>query len=276
MTLFILQFLACDHNRDGDSYRSPWSNTYFPKLDDCNNDDDANNGFYPSERVRQIELHANEALFDVHARKDRIELHANEVFDIYRELYFGKSSSVSSVYLWDKEEASGDNRVGDSNETSAVAAGFAGAFLIQNKVENGSSWNSIHVVDVGKLDKKSGTCQYKLTTTILISISPPPELMKSTTAITGSLVRQNSRECKVTTSTDTSSQHIINIGKFIEDIETEMRKEIDSLYIQKTKNIVEMIRKDTMKPTQGKEHTRVLNEAVLAMTMNRKAKVSEK
>ena len=256
--VFMLQFLACDHNRDGDSYRSPWSNTYFPKLDDCNNgDDDENDGFYPSERVRQIELHAN------------------EVFDIYRELYFGKSSSVSSVYLWDKEEAS-DNRVGDNNETSSSAvAGFAGAFLIQNKVENGSSWNSIHVVDVGKLDKKSGTCQYKLTTTILISISPPPELMKST-AITGSLVRQNSRECKVTTSTDTSSQHIINIGKFIEDIETEMRKEIDSLYIQKTKNIVEMIRKDTMKPTQGQEHTRVLNEAVLAMALNRKAKVSEK
>ncbi|KAL7454015.1 hypothetical protein ACHAWC_005658, partial [Mediolabrus comicus] len=230
------KFLACDHNRDGDSYRSPWSNTYFPKLD---------NGFYPSERVRQIELHAN------------------EVFDIYRELYFGKSSSVSSVYLWDKEEAS-------------AAAGFAGAFLIQNNVENGSNWNSIHVVDVGKLDKKSGTCQYKLTTTILISISPPSELMKSSTTITGSLVRQNTRECKVTTSTDTSSQHIINIGKFIEDIETEMRKEIDSLYIQKTKNIVEMIRKDTMKPTQGQEHTRVLNEAVLAMALNRKAKVSEK
>lgn len=227
-------------------------------MDDCNNDDsDANNGFYPSERVRQIELHAN------------------EVFDIYRELYFGKSSSVSSVYLWDKEEVS-DNRVGDNNETSSLSAvGFAGAFLIQNNVENGSSWNSIHVVDVGKLDKKSGTCQYKLTTTILISISPPPELMKST-AITGSLVRQNTRECKVTTSTDTSSQHIINIGKFIEDIETEMRKEIDSLYIQKTKNIVEMIRKDTMKPTQGQEHTRVLNEAVLAMAINRKAKVSEK
>lgn len=250
----MLQFLACDHNRDGDSYRSPWSNAYFPKLDD-DNDDDENNGFYPSDRVRLIELHAN------------------EVFDIYRELYFGKSSSVSSVYLWDKDEASDNNRVGNSNETPA--AGFAGAFLIQNKVENDSSWNSIHVVDVGKLDKKRGTCQYKLTTTILISISPPSEHIKTAT-ITGSLVRQNTRECKVTTSTDTSSQHIINIGKFIEDIETEMRKEIDSLYIQKTKNIVEMIRKDTMKPTQGQEHTRVLNEAVLAMALNRKAKVSEK
>ena len=51
---------------------------------------------------------------------------------------------------------------------------------------------------------------------------------------------------------------------------------MDSLYIQKTKNVVEMIRKDVRKPTQGEEHTRVLNEAVLAMAMERKAKLSGK
>lgn len=119
--------------------------------------------------------------------------------------------------------------------------------------------------------------QYNLTTTILISISPfgSTENNKST-RITGSLVRQNTRECKILSLDSISNQHIVNIGKFIEDVETEMRKEMDSLYIQKTKNIVEMIRKDTMKPTQGQEHTRVLNEAVLAMAMNRKAKVSGK
>jgi hypothetical protein len=32
-----------------------------------------------------------------------------------------------------------------------------------------------------------------------------------------------------------------------------------------------MIRKQSEGPTQGKEHTRVLNEAVLAMAMSRKA-----
>ena len=191
----------------------------------------------------------------------QLELQANEVFDIYRELYFGKSSSVSSVYLWDKQDG----------------AGFSGAFLIQNKVDDGSYWNSIHVVDVGKIEK--GTCRYKLTTTILISISPS-ELGEGSTRITGSLVRQNAREGKIssqnsnTTTTSSSSQHIINIGNFIEEVETEMRKEIDSLYIQKTQNIVLSLRKDNMRPTQGQEHTRVLNAAVLAMAMNRKAKLS--
>ena len=27
-------YLLCDYNRDGDSYRSPWSNTYEPPLED--------------------------------------------------------------------------------------------------------------------------------------------------------------------------------------------------------------------------------------------------
>lgn len=224
---------------------------YFPQL---LQDDD---GFYPSERLRQTELHAN------------------EVFDIYRELYFGKSTSVSSVYLWDKEP--NDNKNGGTNDETA---GFCGTFLIQNKVDDGSYWNSIHVVDVGGIEKGS-RCEYKLTTTILISVTPSEEKDMQSTTISGSLIRHNVREFNISSSLDRSSssirsEHIVNIGKFIEDVETEMRKEMDSLYIQKTKNVVDMMRKDTMKPTQGQEHTRVLNEAVLAMAMNRKTKLGGK
>ncbi|KAL1139293.1 hypothetical protein AAG570_006279 [Ranatra chinensis] len=67
-------YLLCDYNRDGDSYRSPWSNTYYPPLED---------GSMPSERLRKIEMDANHA------------------FDQYREMYF--EGGVSSVYLWDLE-----------------------------------------------------------------------------------------------------------------------------------------------------------------------------
>ena len=45
-------YLLCDYNRDGDSYRSPWSNTYDPPLDD---------GAMPSERLRKMEIEANQA-----------------------------------------------------------------------------------------------------------------------------------------------------------------------------------------------------------------------
>lgn len=53
-------------------FRSPWSNTYDPPLED---------GSMPSERLRKLEIDANHA------------------FDQYRELYF--EGGVSSVYLWD-------------------------------------------------------------------------------------------------------------------------------------------------------------------------------
>jgi len=65
-------YLLCDYNRDGDSYRSPWSNTYDPPLDD---------GAVPSDKLRKLEMDANAA------------------FDQYREMYF--EGGISSVYLWD-------------------------------------------------------------------------------------------------------------------------------------------------------------------------------
>lgn len=65
-------YLLCDYNRDGDSYRSPWSNTYDPPLED---------GSMPTERLRKLEIDANHA------------------FDQYRDMYF--EGGVSSVYLWD-------------------------------------------------------------------------------------------------------------------------------------------------------------------------------
>jgi capping protein (actin filament) muscle Z-line, beta len=68
-------YLLCDYNRDGDSFRSPWSNKYDPPLDDGN---------VPSAELRKFEIMAN------------------EVFDIYRDLYF--EGGVSSVYCWDLPE----------------------------------------------------------------------------------------------------------------------------------------------------------------------------
>jgi len=65
-------YLLCDYNRDGDSYRSPWSNKYDPPID---------GGATPSAELRKTEVQAN------------------EVFDIYRELYY--EGGVSSVYCWD-------------------------------------------------------------------------------------------------------------------------------------------------------------------------------
>ncbi|KAI9598749.1 F-actin-capping protein subunit beta [Syncephalis fuscata] len=67
-------YLICDYNRDGDSYRSPWTNEYDPPLADGN---------LPSSSLRKLEVAANDA------------------FDTYREMYY--EGGVSSVYFWDIE-----------------------------------------------------------------------------------------------------------------------------------------------------------------------------
>eukprot|EP00873_Tetraselmis_striata_P007200 jgi/Tetstr1/427464/TSEL_001763.t1 len=66
------EFVACEYNRDGDSHRSPWSNTYVPPL--------GGGGVLPDETLRELEVQAN------------------EVFNEYRRMYYG--GGTSSVYLW--------------------------------------------------------------------------------------------------------------------------------------------------------------------------------
>jgi len=103
------RYLLCDYNRDGDVYRSPWSNAYDPPLED---------GFAPSAALRELEVAAN------------------EVFDAYREAYYeAHSNSVSSVYMW--ELGGGGSDVGFAScwlikkgaylESSASGGGWAAA-----------------------------------------------------------------------------------------------------------------------------------------------------
>lgn len=53
------EYLICDYNRDGDSWRSHWSNQYDPPLDS------QEDGAAPSKELRQLEIKANEA-FDTY------------------------------------------------------------------------------------------------------------------------------------------------------------------------------------------------------------------
>ena len=102
-------YLLCDYNRDGDSYRSPWSNKYDPPLDD--------GGAVPSAELRKLEIVAN------------------EVFDIYRDLYF--EGGVSSVYCWDLEGGfAACILIKKTQDQSKKGQPMKG------------TWDSIHVVEV--------------------------------------------------------------------------------------------------------------------------------
>ncbi len=47
------EYLLCEYNRDEESYRSPWSNEYYPPLE---------GGYFPSDDLRKLEIGANELL----------------------------------------------------------------------------------------------------------------------------------------------------------------------------------------------------------------------
>uniref|UniRef100_L2G3F2 F-actin-capping protein subunit beta n=1 Tax=Colletotrichum fructicola (strain Nara gc5) TaxID=1213859 RepID=L2G3F2_COLFN len=130
-------YLLCDYNRDGDSYRSPWSNQFDPPLDEsrgASGSEGAGEGAIPSERVRKMEIKANEA------------------FDVYRDLYY--EGGVSSVYFWNLDD------------------GFAGVVLLKKSATPGGSaegvWDSIHVFEA---IERGRTTQYKLTSTVILSLS---------------------------------------------------------------------------------------------------------
>jgi capping protein beta len=51
------EFLKCEYNKDGDSYRSPWTNQYFPAIVVEDGDEEP---IYPSNVLRNMEVAANE------------------------------------------------------------------------------------------------------------------------------------------------------------------------------------------------------------------------
>ncbi|CAF0755490.1 unnamed protein product [Adineta steineri] len=156
----------------------------------------------PSDRLRQLEIDANQA------------------FEQYREMYF--EGGVSSVYFWDLEN------------------GFAGVILIK-KVGDGSKnikgcWDSIHVVEVQ--EKQNGrAAHYKLTSTVMLWLQTH-KTMSGMMNLGGSLTRQFETDHQITD----FSQHIINIGRMIEDMENKIRQTLNSIYFGKTKDILNSLR----------------------------------
>ncbi|EKD19187.1 uncharacterized protein L3040_009371 [Drepanopeziza brunnea f. sp. 'multigermtubi'] len=214
-------YLLCDYNRDGDSYRSPWSGEFESPLggsglggvDSEGNNDGAGEGAVPSERVRAMEVRANEA------------------FDVYRELYY--EGGVSSVYLWNLDD------------------GFAGVVLLKKVAAPSSksegSWDSIHVFEA--VDR-ARTAHYKLTSTVILSLS-------TSTAELGDmdLSGNMTRQIESTLPVDDDVSHIANIGKLVEDMELKMRNLLQEVYFGKAKDVVGDLRSLGTLSEKGREES---------------------
>ncbi|KAL3419027.1 F-actin capping protein [Phlyctema vagabunda] len=197
-------YLLCDYNRDGDSYRSPWSGEFETPaggsgpggIDELGNNEGAGEGAVPSERVRKMEIRANEA------------------FDVYRELYY--EGGVSSVYLWNLDD------------------GFAGVVLLKKVAtpagKSQGTWDSIHVFEA--VDR-ARTAHYKLTSTVILSLATSSSDLGAMD-LSGNMTRQIESDLPV----DDDTSHIANIGKLVEDMELKMRNLLQEVYFGKAKDVV--------------------------------------
>ena len=234
-------YILCDYNRDGDSFRSPWSNQYFPPMED---------GFMPDSRLRTLEVEAN------------------KIFDIYRRQYF--EGGYSSVYFFD----TGDDKSGQG-------FGCCFLIHKDIEAEKGLDkgwWDSIHVFEVSPHTKPNYT--YKLTTTVIVSLNLTTQPITAPTAnnaaaaaasgtggggaavdLSGSMTKQDERRLPVDEREGQS--HIANLGVMLEEMELRVRNAIEGIYIQKTREVVNGMRSTGVARERAWEQlTNSLNAAV--------------
>jgi len=197
--------LICDYNRDGESYRSPWSNEYDPPLED---------GTLPSAKLRKLEVTANEA------------------FDTYREMYF--EGGVSSVFLWDLDDGfAGVVLMKKALNTAAVIS------------EPSGSWDSIHVFEAAERGRQAhykltSTIMLSMVHRGVKNGSGDNKDDKidvkrdEETTLSGSMTRQTEQDHPIQDPTS----HITNVGRMIEDMEIKMRNLLQEVYFGKTRDVV--------------------------------------
>ncbi|KAJ8473762.1 hypothetical protein ONZ45_g16170 [Pleurotus djamor] len=205
------EYLACDYNRDGDSFRSPWSNEYDPPLHD---------GTIPTPKLRKIEIAANEA------------------FDTYREMYY--EGGVSSVYLWDLDDGGFAGVVLLKKVITPVTS-----------TEPSGSWDSIHVFETAERGRQAhykltSTIMLQLVnrsasdndgakgSTTPIQKGGDGRKKEGEVSLSGSMTRQVEQDWPL----QDASSHISNTGKMIEEMEIKMRNLLQEVYFGKTRDIV--------------------------------------
>jgi capping protein (actin filament) muscle Z-line, beta len=72
-----------------------------------------------------------------------------------------------------------------------------------------------------------------------------------------------------TSSLTDSKTHFSNIGRMIEDLETDMRSNLNELYILKTREIVNSIRSNKTGPQHQAAHINMLSQAIKLHGQNR-------
>lgn len=169
---------------------------------------------------------------------NQLEIALNEAVRTYASLYYG-SDAITSVYI-------------DSSNSSSCDDDFSVAILIKKHAEiddeddNSSSraaWDSVHVFEIQKEDDNdtsssvSAAFVYCHTATIMLSFDNSVETLKNI-KLAGHLIRQN----ESTIAANSHSNHLINIGGMLEESESRLRNDLQSVYFGRTHDIVNEVR----------------------------------
>jgi capping protein beta len=142
----------CEYNRDGDSYRSPHNNQYYPQTVDAK---------YPTKQLRDLEVKMN------------------KMFNLYATQYYS-NNSISSVYLYE---------VGNRIQEGFIVAILIKNIIDSEKELNSGTWDSVNFVHVTFNQSEELTVTYKITTTIILKMKLHHKHF-SDLSLSGSLTRQ--------------------------------------------------------------------------------------
>mmetsp|Transcript_24316 Transcript_24316/g.67609 ORF Transcript_24316/g.67609 Transcript_24316/m.67609 type:complete len:250 (+) Transcript_24316:332-1081(+) len=184
------EFVCCEFNRDGDSFRSPWTNRYVPARE---------NGHTPSPELRALEEDAN------------------DIFNEYRRMYY--AGGVSSVYMW------------------SINDGFAACFAVKKEVgsRGAACWDISHLVKAAR--NQDETFTYEISTTLILSASSVLDSHACGAFDLGGTIKRELRETAAL-----GDGHIVNIGRIIEKVETNLRNMIGEVYIGKIRDAIHALR----------------------------------
>lgn len=280
-------FIWCDFNRHSTNqiwYRSPWRNVYFEKTGTYHQQiqHDSEENIEVSETTRWIR---------------NLELLANELWETYTRLYYGVSYSdessvvavVPSVYLWESQQ----NDAGNKQASPRII--FKGCFAIykrittfvddaskDNKKKNEKivTWISLHQVQVS--EETADKCIiYLVNSTFDVTINTK-DTLHSIVSSNETNIKDDEKKDNSTLNHDVKGhyfreklekqqqkQHqqsyLSSLGKMIEQIEIDVRSNMNCLSIQLTKDVVNSLQNeqvDKFQQDQQQKHATMLSEAI--------------
>ena len=194
------EFLKHEYNRDGDSYRSPWTNTYFPESPDST--------FFPSEQLLKLEQKAN------------------DTFTTYVKLYY--DNAFTSCYF------------NDTEEPGFKAAFLVKKEMDQTAGITKGTWDAIHIVVCKLKDAGKAAYTVISTAMVSLEVqtqSIGKMVLTGSTSKNAKEMVNIPEKLGQAGELDFETFHISNIGTLIEQNEDKLRSEVSQLYINKQRQI---------------------------------------